>query len=87
MFSWPTFGYCYLFIDQLVMQEEFQLALFKNRKKENLFANRVNLKFLRPLLVNLKDESIEVLNSNALVCRYLICLMLKEKASLILETL
>ncbi|KAL9387491.1 hypothetical protein Peur_020615 [Populus x canadensis] len=25
----------------LFMQEEFQLALFKNRKKENLFANRI----------------------------------------------
>lgn len=25
----------------MVMQEEFQLAIFKNRKKENLFANRV----------------------------------------------
>ncbi|CAI0417722.1 unnamed protein product, partial [Linum tenue] len=25
----------------IVVQEEFQLALFKNRKKENLFANRI----------------------------------------------
>ena len=33
----------YLSLDQLVMQEEFQLALFKNRKKENLFANRVEV--------------------------------------------
>lgn len=54
----PLFGYCYLFLDQLVMQEEFQLALFQNRKKENLFANRViilSLSGVYNFVANLKD--------------------------------
>ena len=35
----------------LYMQEEFQLALFKNRKKENLFANRVLNLFIFPFYI------------------------------------
>ena len=35
----------------LYMQEEFQLALFKNRKKENLFANRVLNLFILPFYI------------------------------------
>ena len=33
-----------LFVDGLIHREEFCLALFKNAKAENLFANRVRAK-------------------------------------------
>lgn len=42
-----TYNCCYvilpfLYLKCVQLQEELQLALFKNRKKENLFANRVS---------------------------------------------
>lgn len=32
---------CNVIMGILSLQEEFQLAIFKNKKKENIFANRV----------------------------------------------
>jgi len=32
---------CDVIMGILSLQEEFQLAIFKNKKKENIFANRV----------------------------------------------